>query len=82
VRELLDDQDLSFTEMAKVVGERWQVLPSPDREDFKGRAAAEKDKYNAELADYKKTDKFREYQAYLKDFKAQAAGNVSGRRNL
>lgn len=80
MRDLLRDQDLSFTEMAKVVGERWQVLPSPDRDDFKDRAASAKHKHTLELTDYKKTDNYREYQTYLKDFKAKAAGPASGRR--
>jgi len=65
--------------MAKVVGERWQVLPMPDREEFKNRAAAAKDKYTSELNWYKKTDNYCEYQTYLKAFKAKAAGQTLGR---
>jgi len=65
--------------MAKVVGERWQVLPLPDRDEFKSRAGSVKDKYTAELNWYKKTDNYREYQTYLKAFKAKAAGQALGK---
>lgn len=73
VRELLKGQDLSFTEIAKVVGERWQVLPADEREACERQANSAKEKYYAALADYKKTAEYDAYQKYLEDFKAKHA---------
>jgi hypothetical protein len=70
VRESLKGQDLSFTEIAKIVGEKWQVLPADDRESCERQANGAKEKYYAELAEYKKTPNFEAYQKYLEDFKA------------
>ncbi|KAF1945440.1 hypothetical protein EJ02DRAFT_44340 [Clathrospora elynae] len=69
VRELLKGQDLSFTEIAKVVGEKWQVLPAEERESFERQANSAKEKYYAELAEYKKTPHFEVHQRYLEDFR-------------
>jgi hypothetical protein len=71
VRESLKGQDLSFTEIAKVVGERWQVLPADEREGCERQANGAKERYYSELADYKKTADFDFYQQYLEDFKAK-----------
>ncbi|KAF2033793.1 hypothetical protein EK21DRAFT_108581 [Setomelanomma holmii] len=71
IRELLKGQDLSFTEIAKVVGERWQVLPAEEREACERQANGAKEKYYAELAEYKKTLQYEAYQKYLEDFKAK-----------
>ncbi|XPS79531.1 hypothetical protein M3J09_011512 [Ascochyta lentis] len=71
VRELLKGQDLSFTEIAKVVGERWQVLPAEEREACERQANSAKEKYYAGLAEYKKTPQYEAYQKYLEDFKAK-----------
>ncbi|KAF1838608.1 hypothetical protein BDW02DRAFT_362651 [Decorospora gaudefroyi] len=71
VRESLKGQELSFTEIAKVVGERWQVLPADERESCERQANGAKEKYYAELAEYKKTPHFDAYQKYLEDFRAK-----------
>jgi len=62
---------LSFTEIAKVVGERWQVLPTEIRETCEQQANAAKEKYYSELAEYKKTPEYNQYQEYLMEFKAK-----------
>jgi hypothetical protein len=62
---------LSFTEIAKVVGERWQVLPAEEREACERQANGAKERYYAELAEYKKTPQYESYQNYLEDFKAK-----------
>jgi hypothetical protein len=54
-----------------VVGEKWQVLPADEREGCERQANAAKEKYYAELAEYKKTPQFAAYQKYLEDFKAK-----------
>lgn len=71
VREELKGQELGFTEIAKVVGERWQALPPDVREAYEQQANAAKEKYYAELAEYKKTPEHFRYQEYLVDFKAK-----------
>lgn len=81
VRESLKGQDLSFTEIAKVVGERWQVLPTEEREGCERQANGAKEKYYAELAEYKKTPQYEAYQKYLEDFKAKHAAPTKGKRS-
>ena len=74
MREELREQNLSFTEMAKVVGERWQLLSSDVREHYEQRASASKEKYNAHMAKYRRTEEYAHYQRYLADFKAKNDG--------
>lgn len=71
-------QELSFTEIAKVVGERWQVLPVGAREACERQANAAKEKYDTELAEYKKTPQYHTYQKYLEEFKAKQAAAPTG----
>lgn len=75
-REQLKEQNLSFTDLSKVVGEKWQHLTRDERGDWKTKGAIPWERYKAELAEYQKTHDFREYQRYLTQFKAtQAAKN-------
>lgn len=78
IRELLKGQELTFTEIAKIVGERWQVLPGEEREACERQANGAKEKYYAELADYKKTPQYEAYQKYLEEFKAKHAVPTKG----
>ncbi|KAJ9645147.1 hypothetical protein H2199_003151 [Coniosporium tulheliwenetii] len=78
MREVLKGQELSFTEIAKTVGERWQVLSPNYRDKYERQAAAAKEKYYTELAEYKKTPEHAQYQEYLADFKAKHATPATG----
>jgi hypothetical protein len=80
VREELRGQDHSFTEIAKLVGERWQVLSPDIRDACERQAAAAKEKYYNELSEYKKTPQYSQYQQYLADFKLKHAAPRSGKR--
>lgn len=71
IREDLRSENLSFTEIAKRVGEKWQVLIPDEKEPYESQASAAKERYNIELAKYKKTSQYREYAVYLADFKAK-----------
>lgn len=71
VRESLKGQEYSFTEIAKTVGEKWQVLPPDEKAGFESRSQAMKDHYYTQLAEYKKTQDYADYQRYLVDFKAK-----------
>lgn len=81
MREDLKGRNLSFTEIAKLVGENWQILSASEKEPYESQAFAAKEKYNTELAAYKKTDKYKEYADYLADFKAKQASLQQGRPN-
>jgi hypothetical protein len=78
VRERLKGQDLSFTEIAKVVGERWQVVSTEEREECESQANSAKEKYYSRLAEYKKTPQYEAYQNYLEDFRAKHAAPAKG----
>lgn len=71
MRDQLKGQDLSFTEIAKIVGERWQVLSTQEKEPCERQAQAMKEKYYADLTEYKKTPQYSQYQEYLSEFKAK-----------
>lgn len=62
---------MSFTEIAKTVGERWQVLDPSIRERYEKKAGLAKEKYYADLSAYKRTEEYAQYQQYLADFKAK-----------
>ena len=68
-REDLKGQNLSFTVIAKLVGEQWQALPASEKEAFESRAAKAKEKFNRDLTDYKRTSNFKQYEQYLREFK-------------
>ncbi|KAF2098548.1 hypothetical protein NA57DRAFT_75788 [Rhizodiscina lignyota] len=78
VRETLKGQDLSFADIAKIVGERWQVLSPESREACDKQASAAKEKYYQQLAEYKKTPEYSQYQVYLAEFKAKHANPTGG----
>lgn len=71
IRESLKDKDLNFTEIAKLVGEKWQNTDNAMRADCEKEAQATKEKYDKEFAAYKKTPEYAAYQEYLVAFKAK-----------
>ena len=70
LREDLKDQSLTFTELSKSVGDRWQSMGPEEKEYWKHKAAIPWDKYKANVAEYQKTDSYKKYTEYLKGFKA------------
>ncbi|KAL7268498.1 hypothetical protein RUND412_008876 [Rhizina undulata] len=73
VRDELKGQNLSFTDIAKLVGEKWKVLNPEHKESYEFEASVAKDRYNSELQEYKKTESYRDYVQYLSEFKLKAA---------
>jgi hypothetical protein len=71
VREEVKDKSLSFTQIAKLVGDRWQKLNPTSKEPFEAQANAAKERYNIQLSAYRKTDMYEEYMQYLSEFKAK-----------
>jgi hypothetical protein len=69
VRDELKGQALDFSEIAKMVGVRWQRLSQSERQPFEAKAQQSKEKYNRELLEYQKSPEFRHYQQYLDEFK-------------
>ncbi|KAI4757875.1 hypothetical protein E4T52_10027 [Aureobasidium sp. EXF-3400] len=77
IRDQLKGQELSFTEIAKLVGERWQELQQHEKEPCEREAQALKDTYYSQLRQYKRTPQYRQYQEYLAEFKAKHSGDAS-----
>ncbi|KAK4076871.1 transcriptional regulator family: HMG [Purpureocillium lilacinum] len=75
VREGLKDQNITFAEKAKLVGENWQTLAPGEKAEYESRAKAEKDQYRLQLEAYQKTDNHRQYSQYLSEFKQEAKRN-------
>lgn len=71
MREDLKGRPLSFTEIAKLVGENWQNLTPSEKEPYEQQAFAAKEKYTVELAEYRRTEGYRTYSEYLIEFKAK-----------
>ncbi|KAF7551676.1 hypothetical protein G7Z17_g4818 [Cylindrodendrum hubeiense] len=69
MREDLKSQNLSFTEIAKLVGENWQNLVPTEKEAYESQANTDKEKYHRDLMEYKKTHEFKKYIQYLQEFK-------------
>lgn len=80
IREEIKGENLSFTVIAKLVGDRWQKLDPTEKEPYEAQAAAAKERYNIQLSAYKKTDAYKEYAQYLTEFKAKHAGPPEGKR--
>lgn len=71
---------LSFVNIAREVGRRWQELPAEQKRVWESNAARAMQEFEAQMDDYKKTDNWRRYQTYLNDFRAQQAASISGKR--
>ncbi|KAJ9624438.1 hypothetical protein H2203_005173 [Taxawa tesnikishii (nom. ined.)] len=71
MREKLRGQELSFTEIAKIVGECWQESSQSEKEPCEKEAQSLKEKYYANLAEYKKTLQYARYQEYVVEFRAK-----------
>lgn len=70
MREELKDQLLSFTEISRRVGDRWQSMPPEGKKVWKQKAAVPWEKYKSDLTEYQRTENYKEYAEYLTEFKA------------
>ena len=59
---------LSFTEISRVVGMRWQALPREEKYLWNIQAAQAMHSYAQAMDEYRKTDTFREHRKYLEQF--------------
>ncbi|KAJ2958406.1 hypothetical protein NQZ79_g5995 [Umbelopsis isabellina] len=81
VRKELKDYNMSFTELARIVGNRWKNIDVELKEKYEDAANMAKDDYLRELSEYQKTDEYKHYQKYLTDFRSKqdAAARAVGR---
>lgn len=70
-RAQLKDQNLSFAELAKVVGDKWKNLSMAEKQAYEHAAAEAKNEYLISLELYRKTPEYKKYQIYLKDFRSK-----------
>lgn len=73
MRDDLKGRNLTFTEIAKLVGENWQSLSPVEKEPFEKQALHAKERYSRDLTEYKTTSEYRAYTKYLHDFKQKQA---------
>ncbi|KAI8877096.1 hypothetical protein K501DRAFT_230832 [Backusella circina FSU 941] len=68
-RAALKDQNLSFAELAKIVGDQWKNLSHSEKQNYERMAMRAKDEFLAAVERYKLTPEYAEYQTYLNEFK-------------
>lgn len=76
IRTRLKDQRLPFEEVSKIIGDQWKALDEGERQAYERMAMRAKDEYLVALKEYRQTNKYRQYQSYLKDFELkQSSGD-------
>ncbi|MBW0529358.1 hypothetical protein O181_069073 [Austropuccinia psidii MF-1] len=82
IREQLKGQQISFTEIARLVGDRWKNLDQTTKESFERRATEEKAHWSRLMTAYKTTHEHEQYRRYLVQFKeAQSRRSAISERN-
>ncbi|OAV94450.1 hypothetical protein PTTG_03070 [Puccinia triticina 1-1 BBBD Race 1] len=77
VREQLKGQQISFTDIARTVGDRWKTLDPSTKEAFEREASEQKDRWTKSMLAYKRTREYEQHRRYLQQFKeAQQARNA------
>lgn len=76
-RNKVIDQNLSFAELAKVVGDQWKNMSHKEKQSYERMAMLAKDEYLAALERYKQTLEYKKYQEYIKEFKEKQASSNS-----
>ncbi|KAI7899397.1 uncharacterized protein BX663DRAFT_460396 [Cokeromyces recurvatus] len=81
VRAELKQQNKSFTDLAKIIGDRWKNISPEKKEVYETNAFKSREEYIQQVEKYQKTDAYKNYQQYLSDFKAEneAAARPVGR---
>lgn len=80
-RAELKQQNRSFTDLAKIIGDRWKSIPVAEKDAYERNAMNARENYLKQKEEYQKTDAYKTYQKYLTDFKAEneAAARPVGR---
>ncbi|RCH80963.1 hypothetical protein CU097_003649 [Rhizopus azygosporus] len=81
VRAELKQQNKSFTDLAKIIGDRWKSISPDEKEFYETNALKAREEYLKQIEEYQKTDNYKKYQQYLSEFKAEneAAARPVGR---
>ncbi|KAI9257649.1 high mobility group box domain-containing protein [Sporodiniella umbellata] len=81
IRVELKQQNRSFTDLAKIIGDRWKNISAKDKERYELNAQKAREVYAKEVEAYQQTESFKQYQKYLSEFKAEneAAARPVGR---
>ena len=53
--------NMSFGELTKIIAAKWKELPNEDKQRYINEADADKERYVKEMADYKKSDAYKQY---------------------
>merc|ERR1719348_2313288 len=70
-KDALIADGMAFTEASKKCGELWNKLSAAGKKPFEDKSAALKKKYEAEVAKYHKTAKYKNYMEELKKAKGE-----------
>ncbi|CAO0791588.1 unnamed protein product [Mucor circinelloides] len=70
-RAQLKGHNMTFVEIAKIVGDQWKNLGISQKQQYERTAMRAKDEYIDALNEYRKTNEYKEYQKYLNNFKAE-----------
>jgi len=68
--------ELKITEVTKNAGAEWKVLDAAEKKKYLDAAASEQAKYQKDLAKYKKSDEYAQYQEKLQAFKHKKKMNL------
>ncbi|KAI9361005.1 hypothetical protein BD770DRAFT_383935 [Pilaira anomala] len=70
-RAQLKDHNMSFVEIAKLVGDQWKNLGINLKHQYERTAMRAKDQYIDALNAYRQTNEYKNYQTYLNNFKSE-----------
>lgn len=71
IRAELKQQNKSFTDLAKIIGDRWKNISANEKEIYELGAQKAKELYAKQVNAYQQTESFQCYQKYLSEFKSQ-----------
>ena len=80
VRDKLKDENMSFPDISREVGVRWQALSREEKDRWKQMAAGPWEDYKEKVLTYQQTNQFREYREYVDQFKAEQVSKHDARR--
>jgi len=62
-------KDKKVTDIAKMIAQEWKAMEESQKKPYNEKAVDLKKKYDEDIAAYKKTDNYKEYEKRLKQFK-------------
>lgn len=65
VRAELKQQNKSFTDLAKIIGDRWKNISPEEKESYEVNALKSREEYLTKLEEYHKTDSFKVISFFL-----------------